>query len=120
MIHQKVRREDEMAITKEAKVNRLAAVLMLIGIGLAACTTVDPVPQALLAKNDHQAVAAWYEKEAANLRQKAHEMEVMEETYRQDPERSRQLMVHAPKADFIAACKTLATMYTDSARQAES
>ena len=40
--------------------NRLVAVLMLIGIGLAACTTVDPAPQALLAKNDHQAVAAWY------------------------------------------------------------
>lgn len=99
--------------------NRLVAVLMLIGIGLAACTTVDPAPQAL-AKNDHQAVAAWYEKEAANLRQKAHEMEVMEEAYQQDPERGRQLMVHAPKADFIAACKTLATMYTDSAKQAES
>jgi len=96
------------------------AVLMLIGIGLAACTTVDPAPQALFAKNDHQAVAAWYEKEAANLRQKAHEMEVMEEAYRQDPERGRQLMVHAPKADFIAACKTLATMYTDSAKQAET
>lgn len=100
--------------------NRLVAILMLIGIGLAACTTVDPAPHALVAKQDHQAVAAWYKKEAASLRQKAHEMEVMEETYQEDPERGRQLMVHAPKADFIAACKTLATMYTDAAKQAEN
>jgi predicted class III extradiol MEMO1 family dioxygenase len=80
---------------------------------------VAPAPQALLAKNDHKAVAAWYANEAAKLRQKAHEMEVMEEEYRQDPERGRQLMVHAPKADFVEACKTLATMYTNAAKQAE-
>lgn len=99
---------------------RLVAVVVLVGIGLVACTIVDPPPQNLLAKNDHQAVAAWYEKEAVSLRQKAHEMEVMEEAYRQDPERGRQLMVHAPKADFVAACKTLATMYTEAAKQADS
>jgi 4-alpha-glucanotransferase len=73
-----------------------------------------------VATHDHQTLATWYEKEAASLWQKAHEMEVMEETYRQDPERGRQLMVHAPKADFIAACTALATMYTDAAKQAES
>lgn len=100
--------------------NRLVAVLVLIVIGLVACTIVDPAPQSLVAKNDHQAVAAWYEKEAAGLRQKAHDMEVMEEAYRQDPERGRQLMVHAPKADFVTACKALATMYTDAAKQAET
>ncbi len=47
-------------------------------------------------------------------------MEVMEEAYQQDPEQGRQQMIHAPKADFIASCKTLAKMYTDSAKQAES
>jgi hypothetical protein len=80
----------------------------------------SPCSSSLVAKQDHQAVAAWYEKEAASLRQKAHEMEVMEEEYRQDPERGRQLMVHAPKADFIEACKKLAAMYTDAAKQAET
>jgi hypothetical protein len=100
--------------------NRIVAVLVLVGVGVMACTMVAPAPQALLAKNDHKAVAAWYEHEAAMLREKAHEMEVMEEEYRQDPERGRQLMVHAPKADFIEACKQLATMYTNAAKQAES
>ena len=100
--------------------NRIVAVLVLIGVGLLACTMIAPAPQALLAKNDHKAVAAWYGHEAAMLREKAHEMEVMEEEYREDPERGRQLMVHAPKADFIEACRKLAAMYTDAAKQAET
>ena len=108
-----------MAITKEAKVNRLMAVWMLIGIGLAACTTVDPAPQALLAKNDHQAIAAWYEKDAKNLREKAKDMERMIVEYEKDPERGQLQMTHTKKVDFAEECKTLARLYTDAARKAD-
>ncbi len=92
----------------------------LIMIGVVACTLITPPPQELVAKNDHAALAVWYEKEAANLRHKATEMEVMIEEYRKDRERGRRLMIHPSKADFVQECNNLAVMYTNAARQAES
>ena len=93
---------------------------LLIMLGTVACTVIAPPPQELLAKNDHAALAVWYEQEAANLRQKAREMEVMIKEYRKDRERGRRLMIHPPKTDFEQECNNLAAMYTNAARQAES
>lgn len=92
---------------------------LLVIFGVVACTIIAPPPQELVSKNDHAALAVWYEKEAANLRQKAREMEVMTEEYRKDRERGRRLMIHPPKADFVQECNNLAVMYTNAASQAE-
>lgn len=96
----------------------LLAVLVIVGV--VACTIIAPPPQELVAKNDHAALAVWYEKEAANLRQKAREMEVMIEEYRKDRERGRKLMIHPPKFDFVQECNNLTVMYTNAATQAEN
>ena len=94
--------------------------VLLVMLSEVACTIIAPPPQELLAKNDHAALAVCYEKEAANLRQKAREMEVMIEEYRKDRERGRKLMIHPPKTDFVQECHILAAMYRNAARQAES
>ncbi len=39
--------------------NRFMAVVVLIGMGFVGCAMVDPAPQSLVAKNDHQALATW-------------------------------------------------------------
>lgn len=59
---------------------------LLVMLGVVACTIIAPPPQELVAKSDHAALAVWYDKEAANLRQKAKDMEVMIEEYRKDRE----------------------------------
>lgn len=94
--------------------------VVLVMVGVVACTIIAPPPQELVAKNDHAALAVWYEKEAANLRQKAREMEVMIEEYRKDRERGGKLMIHLPKFDFVQECHNLAVMYTNAATQAEN
>lgn len=93
---------------------------LLVMLGVVACTIIAPPPQELVAKNDHAALAVWYDKEAANLQQKAKDMEVMIEEYRKDRERGRKLMIHPPKFDFVQECNNLAAMYTNAARQAEN
>ncbi|TLY18397.1 MAG: hypothetical protein E6K69_00255 [Nitrospirae bacterium] len=93
---------------------------LVTALGLSACTLVTTPPQEFVAKHDQAALAIWYEKEAANLRQKARDMEIMIEEYRKDRERGRTLMLHPPKADFVQECRNLASMYTDAARQAEN
>lgn len=61
----------------------LVAVLVLVGI--VACAVVGSPPHELVAKNDHTALAAWYEKDAAHLRQHAKDMMTMAETYEKNP-----------------------------------
>lgn len=59
----------------------ITIVALLVMCGLPACSFIETPPGELLAKNDHVALAAWYQKEAARLRQKAGEMNQMVETY---------------------------------------
>ena len=102
--------------------NRLISILALMVVfGFPACSFVATPPDELLAKNDHVALAAWYEKEAARLRQKAKEMDQMAEVYQRDPERAEHMMSHGSrKADFVQQCKILAAAYSNAAREAET
>ncbi|MGH7233800.1 MAG: hypothetical protein ACREJU_20925 [Nitrospiraceae bacterium] len=93
---------------------------LVVVMGLTACTMVSAPPHDLVAKHDHAALAAWYEKDAAHLRQRAKDMQVMAEEYRKNPDRVRQeAEVHPPKVDFIQQCKVLEKMYTQAAEEAE-
>ncbi len=96
---------------------RILAVLLVMGFW--GCATIDTPPQTVLAKNDHAAIAAWYEKDAKDLRHKAKEMEMMVEEYQKDPERGQQQMTHTKKVDFAEQCQTLARLYTDAAHKAD-
>jgi hypothetical protein len=90
---------------------------VLLG-GLVACAMVASPPEGLVAKNDHAALAAWYDKEAAHLRQHAKDMEVMAEEYRKNPEPSTRGVV-PPKIDLLQHCEELAGMYTKAAVEAD-
>ena len=94
---------------------------LLVALGLSACSFIATPPADLLAKNDHMALAAWYDNEAAQLRGKAKDMDRMVEEYRRDPERAQQMMSHgSSKADFVQECKILAAAYRNAAREAET
>ncbi len=96
---------------------RLLAVLLVIGFwGYA---TIDTPAETTKAKSDHAAIAAAYDKDAKDLREKAKRMETMVEEYEKDPEGGQQQMVHTKKIDFAEQCKTLARIYTDAARKAD-
>lgn len=95
--------------------------IFVLTLGLSGCGFVAPPPDELLAKQDHVALAAWYQNEAVRLRQKAKEMEQMAEEYGRDRERAEQKMSHGSrKADFVQECKRLAAAYTTAAKEAET
>ncbi len=93
-------------------------VATIIAIGLAACAIIAGPPRDLVEKNDHVALAAWYDKEAAHLRQHAKDMMVMAEEYRRNPGPSTRGGV-SPKIDFLQHCETLASIYTKAAEEAD-
>ena len=71
---------------------------------------------------DHAAMAAYYDKEAANLRQHEKDMKVMREEYRKNPNlihgKTGEGMTH--KMDPIQHCDSLITYYGKAAEDAES
>ena len=108
-------------MTKHLSKRLTQGLALLLASGLSACSFIATLPADLLAKNDHVALAAWYDNEAARLRQKATEMDQMVEEYRKDPERARRMMSHgSSKADFVQECKILAAAYRHAAREAET
>ena len=86
--------------------------------GLVACAMIASPPEGLIAKNDHAALAAWYDKEAAHLRQHAKDMMVMAEEYRKKPDSSTRGVV-SPKIDLLQHCEELVGMYTKAAEEAD-
>ncbi len=88
--------------------------------GIVACAMMASPPIGEIAQNDHVALAAWYDKEAAHLRQHAKDMTVMAEEYRKNPSRT-----HAAgggishKIDVAQHCDALAGMYTKAAEEAD-
>jgi hypothetical protein len=86
--------------------------------GLAACAMIASPPIGEIAKNDHAALAAWYDEEAAHLRQHAKDEMAMAEAYRKNPDPST-LGVVSHKIDMIQHCETLAGMYTKAAEEAD-
>ncbi len=97
---------------------RRGFIIALVAIGLAACAIIAGPPEGLVAKNDHAGLAAWYEKEAAHLRQHAKDMIVMAAEYEKNPGPGTRGVV-SPKIDFLAHCQTLAAMYTKAAEEAD-
>jgi len=86
--------------------------------GLVGCSMIASPPIGEIAKNDHAAVAAWYDKEAAHLRQHAKDEMAMAEAYRKSPDLSTRGVVSG-KIDMIQHCEALAGMYTKAAEEAD-
>lgn len=97
---------------------RLAILWGVVLGGLVGCATIESPPEGLVAKNDHAALAAWYDKEAAHLRQHAKDMTKLAEEYRKNPEFSSP-EVTSLKIDPVQHCESLALMYTQAAEKAE-
>jgi len=90
--------------------------LLLGGLSGYAMAAGPPVDQ--IGKNDHAAIAAWYDTEAANLREKIQDMTEMREVYRKNPMYAHSAMGASHKTDAVQHCDTLIGMYTKAAVEA--
>jgi hypothetical protein len=89
---------------------------ILMMFGLLACADIKSPPSDLIANDDHAALAAWYSKEAADLRWKAEEMRHMREMYAKP---SYQPAPKESKAELIAHCQRFIEYYSQAAQEAE-
>ena len=64
-------------------------------------------------------MTAWYDKEVAQLRQKAKDMELMAQRYRERPALVAIEGKHAPKTDVQQHCSNLVSLYTKAAEEAD-
>jgi hypothetical protein len=78
-----------------------------------------PSPPTQIAPTDHAAFVAWYEKEAAQLRQKAKDMERMRQRYLDEPHLYHMEGRTAPKFDVVQHCNNLIGNYTKAAEEAD-
>lgn len=91
---------------------------LLLG-GAVGCSMVAS-PPSQIAQSDHSALAAWYDKEAADLRQKAKNMEDMKVKYRNNPALAdHTAMGGSHKAGLIQHCDNLIALYTKGAEEAD-
>lgn len=79
----------------------------LLLTGLVGCSMVASPPVSQIASTDHAALTAWYDKEAAQLRQKAKDMELMAQRYRERPALVAIEGKHPPKLMFNSTAATL-------------
>lgn len=94
-------------------------IVVLLLVGVVACSMIANPPQDLVAKNDHAGLESFYVNEAAHLRQRAKDMTVMAEAYQKHPgPNTRGVM--PPKTDMVYHCQVLGEMYTKAADQAET
>ena len=77
-------------------------------------------PVGQIALTDHAALAAWHDKEAAQLRQKAKDMEMMTQRYLQEPGLAHIEGGLPQKTDFIQHCSALGAIYTKGAEEADA
>jgi hypothetical protein len=75
-------------------------------------------PADAVAKNDHAAIAAWYDTERADLMQKVGDMEAMRELYRKNPAYAHSAMGGSHKTDAVQHCDTIIGFYTKAAKEA--
>ena len=68
---------------------------------------------------DHAALAAWYDNEAAQLRQKAKDMGRMQQRYIDEPHLYHMEGRTAPKFDMVQHCNNLIGIYTKAAEEAD-
>ena len=94
--------------------------LMLGGFVGTAMSAGPPPPAGQIAANDHAALAAWYDKEGAKLRQQAKDERAMAEVFRKNPGyRSGPMAGSSTKIDMPQHCETLAGFYTKAAEEAD-
>ena len=91
---------------------------LLLG-GVAGCSMVGHPSVGQIATNDHAALAAWYDKEAAQLRQKSKDMERMQQRYIDEPHLYHMEGRNAPKFDMVQHCNNLIGIYTKAAEEAD-
>ena len=91
---------------------------LLLG-GVVGCSMVGHPPVAQIASTDHAALAAWYDNEAAQLRQKAKDMELMQQRYVKDPHLSHIEGQSTPKFNMVQHCNNLIGIYTKAAEEAD-
>ena len=91
----------------------------LLLTGLVGCSMVASPPVSQIASTDHAALAAWYDKEAAQLRQKAKDMERMQQRYIDEPHLYHMEGRNAPKFDMVQHCNNLIGIYTKAAEEAD-
>ena len=84
----------------------------LVGSAMSASPSVSEI-----AANDHAALAAWYDKEAAQLRQQANDERAMAEAYRKNPISAHDKPMTFHKLDQAQHCDTLAYLYTKAAEE---
>jgi hypothetical protein len=92
--------------------------LLLLG-GVAGCSMVSNPSVSQVAPTDHAGLVAWYDKEAAQLRQKAKDMELMAQRYREYPALIPIEGKHSPKVDVQQHCNNLVSLYSKSAEEAD-
>lgn len=91
---------------------------LLLG-GVVGCSMVTSPPVGQIAQNDHAALAAWYDKEAANLRERAKSMAEMEVVYRKSPGYAQGMMGTGKTISIRQHCQALVGMYTKAAEEAD-
>ena len=91
----------------------------LLMTGAVGCSMVGSPPVDQIAPTDHAALAAWYDKEAAQLRQKAKDMERMQQRYIDEPHLYHMEGRNAPKFDMVQHCNNLIGIYTKAAEEAD-
>jgi hypothetical protein len=96
---------------------RGGVITTVVAIGLTACAIIASPPYDLVTKNDHGALAAWYDREAVHLRKQAKDMMLMAEAYERNPGPGTHGVV-SPKIDFLVHCRSLTAMYTKAAEEA--
>ena len=91
----------------------------LLMTGAVGCSMVGSPSVGQIAPTDHAALAAWYDKEAAQLRQKSKDMELMAQRYQERPALKAIEGVHAAKTDAQLHCNNLVSLYMKSADEAD-
>ena len=91
---------------------------LLLG-GVAGCSMVGHPSVGQIATNDHAALAAWYDNEAAEFRVKAKDMEIMQQRYIKDPHLSHIEGQTTPKFNMVQHCNALIGIYTKAAEEAD-
>ena len=91
----------------------------LLMMGVVGCSTPGNPPVGMIAQKDHGALAACYDKESAQLRQKAKDMERMQQRYIDEPHLYHMEGRTAPKFDMVQHCNNLIGIYTKAAEEAD-
>jgi hypothetical protein len=91
---------------------------ILLG-GVVGCSIVGSPPVDQVVKGDHAGLAAWYDNEASQLRQKAKDMADMEAYYAKNPSYGES-MTGEGKRGFAQHCESLKAMYMKGAEEADT